>query len=546
MRGRRSTSSHFVTRSEVLSGRGMAATSQPLATGAAVDVLKAGGSAVDAAIAANAVLCVVEPTGAGIGGDLFALVWDPAARRLHGLNASGRSPRGLTLELLVNQGLSEIPSRGPLSVTVPGCVDGWHRLHRRFGRLAWADLLAPAIDLARRGFPVTEVIAEEWRAGSEPLRDQPGFEAVFLPGGEAPAKGTMFRNPALADSLDQIASGGRDAFYCGAIADVLDDFCRREKCFLRQADLVAHCSDWVEPVTTRYRGHEVWELPPNGQGIAVLQMLNLLEPDDLAALGHNSVAALHRFIEAKKLAYEDRARHYADPAHARVPVDRLISKEYAAQRRVLLDPESAASSQPAGEFESADTVYLATADADRYMVSLIQSNFRGFGSGLVPDGLGFCLQSRGELLALDPTHSNAFAPGKRPFHTIVPAFVTRDGKPWLSFGVMGGDMQPQGQVQVLSNLIDFGMGLQEAGDVPRVRHVGSSRPTGGEPMSDGGEVLLEPGISVEARDGLEGLGHRVRYAVGGFGGYQAIAFDAAQRCWVGASESRKDGHAAGC
>ena len=537
MRGRRSTSSHFVTRSEVLAGRGMAATSQPLATGAAVDVLKAGGSAVDAAIAANAVLGVVEPTGAGIGGDLFALVWDPAGRRLQGLNASGRTPLALTLDMLVDQGLSAIPQRGPLSVSVPGCVDGWHHLHRRFGRMAWADLLAPAIDLARRGFPVTEVIAEEWRAGGE---------AVFLPSGEAPTKGQTFRNPGLADTLDQIARHGRDAFYRGAIADVLDGFCRREGCFLRKADLEAHRSDWVDPVSTSYRGHEVWELPPNGQGIAVLQILNLLEPDDLPSLGHNSAAALHRFIEAKKLAYEDRARHYADPAHAHVPVARLISKDYAEQRRALMDMQRAATSQPAGAVEACDTVYLTTADADRYMVSLIQSNFRGFGSGLVPDGLGFGLQSRGELLALDPTHANVYAPRKRPFHTIVPGFVTRDGAPWLSFGVMGGDMQPQGQVQVLSNLVDFGMGLQEAGDVPRVRHVGSSRPTGGEPMRDGGEVLLEPGISVEARDGLEGLGHRVRYAVGGFGGYQAIAFDAAQRCWVGASESRKDGHAAGC
>lgn len=544
--GDRVTGRPFATRSEVIARHGMAATSQPLATQVALDVLKRGGSAADAGVAANAVLALVEPTGAGIGGDLFALVWDAPARNLVGLNASGRSPRGLTLETLREAGLEEIPPFGPLPVSVPGCVDGWFELHARFGRLPMREVLAPAIRYAREGVPVSEVIAFHWKRASRALEDQPGFAETFLPGGKAPAKGDVFRNEPLANTLRTLADLGRDAFYEGALAERMDAFCRKVGCFLRAEDLAAHESAWEQPVSTTFRGYEVWEMPPNGQGLAVLQMLNLLEPYDLVGLGWGSATYLHHLIEAKKLAFEDRGRLYADPAFADVPVDALCSKAYADARRTLLDPTRAAQSIPRGDprLAAGDTVYLAVADADRNMVSLIQSNYRGFGSGLCPDGLGFCLQDRGCLFALDPEHPNVYAPGKRPFHTIIPGFVTKDGRPYLCFGVMGGDMQPQGHVQVLLNHLVFGMNVQEAGDAARVHHGGSSSPTGSV-MTDGGVVALESGLRETAAKELERRGHRLREAPGVFGGYQAILYDAARDLYVGASESRKDGHAAG-
>ncbi|MDJ0521318.1 MAG: gamma-glutamyltransferase [Planctomycetota bacterium] len=544
--GDRVTGRAFATRSEVIARRGMAATSQPLATQIALDILKQGGSAVDAAIAANAALGLMEPTGCGIGGDLFAIVWDPKEKKLHGLNASGRSPRGLQAEHFAKEGLERIPPFGPLPVSVPGCVDGWFELHARFGRLPMEKLLEPAIRYAKEGFPVSELIAYYWGRSARVFGRYAGFTETFLPGGKAPAKGDLFRNPGLASTLEQIAEGGRDAFYRGALADRIDVFCREVGCFLRKEDLAAHRSEWVAPVSTTYRGHEVWQLPPNGQGIAALQMLNLLEPYDLKAMGHNSSAYLHHLVEAKKIAYEDRARFYADMAFAEVPVQALISKAYAAKRRALLDPERASRQLDPGDpkLKDGDTIYLTVADSDRMMVSLIQSNFRGFGSGLCPTGLGFCLQNRGELFTLEKDHPNAYAPGKRPFHTIIPAFVTKDGKPWLSFGVMGGDMQPQGHVQVLLNLIDFGMNVQEAGDAARFHHTGSSRPTGAK-MTDGGVLHLESGIGMEVRRGLARKGHRLRWAVGPYGGYQAIHYDAVRDVYVGASESRKDGQAAG-
>lgn len=536
----------FVTRSEAVARGGMAATSQPLATQTAVDVLRRGGSAVDAAIAANAVLGLVEPTGGGIGGDLFAIVWDADARRLHGLNASGRSPRALTRAEFLAHGLDRVPTLGPLSVSVPGAVDGWFVLHERFGRLPMADLLAPAIRYARDGFAVTEVIAAEWAAGAAARARYPGFADVFLPGGRAPRKGEIFRNPALANTLTQIAEGGRDAFYRGGVARAIDAYLREHGGWLRYDDLAAHASDWVEPVSTDYRGYTVWELPPNGQGIAALQMLNLLEGYDLAALGPDSPDYLHLLVEAKKLAFEDRAKYYADPAFGDVPVDRLISREYAAARRALIDPDRAATAPAAGDprAETGDTVYLTTADGDGGMVSLIQSNYNGHGSGMTPPTLGFCLQNRGALFNLAEGHANAYAPGKRPFHTIIPAFVTRDGRPVLSFGVMGGAMQPQGHVQILVNLIDFGMNTQEAGDAHRVRHVGSSQPTG-QRMTDGGVVHLEPGFPPETIAALEAKGHKVEVTTGVYGGYQAIRRDERTGVYFGASESRKDGHAAG-
>ncbi|MCZ6573517.1 MAG: gamma-glutamyltransferase [Planctomycetota bacterium] len=549
--GDRLTGRAVATRSEVVAQHGMVATSQPLATQIALDILKQGGSAVDAAIAANAALGLMEPTGSGVGGDLFAIVWDQKSGKLYGLNASGRSPRGLSRDYFVEQGLKRIPNFGPLPVSVPGCVDGWFELHGKFGKLPMKDVLAPAIRYAREGFPVSELIAYYWGRGGAFLQKYPGFADTFLPGGKAPAHGEIFRNPALAYTLHKIAEQGRDAFYKGELVDRIDAFCRRVGCFLRKSDLAEHTSTWVDPVSTGYRGYDVWELPPNGQGIAALQMLNLLEAYDLKALGHNSAPYLHLHLEAKKLAYEDRARFYADMDFAKVPVERLISKEYAAERRKLIDPERAARAYPPGKLAEADarlregdTVYLTVADKDRNMVSLIQSNYRGFGSGLCPDGLGFCLQDRGALFALEEGHPNVYAPGKRPFHTIIPAFVTRDGKPFMSFGVMGGDMQPQGHVQILCNILDFGMNLQEAGDAARYHHIGSSEPTGTH-MTDGGWVSLESGIGQEVRRELARMRHRIHHAVGGFGGYQAIRYDADHNVYYGASESRKDGNAAG-
>jgi gamma-glutamyltranspeptidase/glutathione hydrolase len=544
--GDRLTGLPFATRSEVIARHGMAATSQPLATQVALDILKAGGSAVDAAIAANATLGLMEPTGSGIGGDLFAIVWDAKSGKLYGLNASGRSPYGLARRHFETLGLRSIPPFGPLPVTVPGCVDGWFELHGRFGRLPISTVLQPAIRYAREGFPVSELIAYYWKRGGSILKDQPNFAETFLPGGRAPKTGDIFSNPGLAHTYELIARGGRDAFYRGALTDIMVAFCERVGCFLRARDFADHTSTWVEPVSTNYRGYDVWELPPNGQGIAALQMLNLLEPHDLSTLGHNTAKYLHLLVEAKKIAYEDRAHFYADMDFADVPVEALISKAYAAERGKLLHPYHVHRQLDPGDpkLTHGDTIYLTVADKDRNMVSLIQSNYRGFGSGLVPDGLGFVFQDRGQLFSLEKGHPNVYEPHKRPFHTIIPAFVTKDGKPWLSFGVMGGDMQPQGHVQVLCNLIDFGMNLQEAGDAARFHHTGSSEPTG-ERMTKGGWLALESGISMEAQRGLAVRGHRVRFNTGGFGGYQAIMYDAKRDIYIGASESRKDGQAAG-
>jgi len=544
--GDRVTGPPVATRSEVIARHGMAATSQPLATQVAIEILKQGGTAVDAAIAANATLGLMEPTGCGIGGDLFALIWDSKARKLYGLNAGGRSPYGLSLEYFQDHGMKSIPPHGPLPVSVPGCVDGWFELHKRFGKLPMSAVLAPAIGYAKDGFPVSELIAHHWVLGGEKLKDQPNFAATFLPDGRAPRKGDLFRNADLARTYEILARDGRDAFYRGSLASAMSAFCERVGCFLRAKDFGDHTSTWVEPVATNYRGYDVWQIPPNGQGIAVLQMLNLLEKYDLAAMRHNSTDYLHHLIEAKKIAFEDRARFYADPDFASVPVKALISRQYAAQRRTLLDPAKAALELQSGDprLAGGETICLTVADAQRNMVSLIQSNYRGFGSGLVPDGLGFVFQDRGELFSLAPGHPNVYAPHKRPFHTIIPGFVTKDGRPWLSFGVMGGDMQPQGHVQILCNLIDFGMNVQEAGDAARFHHGGSSEPTG-ERMTDGGWVSLESAIPNEVQRGLSERGHQIRFESGAFGGYQAILYDAQRDIYIGASESRKDGQAAG-
>ncbi|MBN2215548.1 MAG: gamma-glutamyltransferase [Bacteroidales bacterium] len=534
----------FATRSEVIARHGMAATSQPLATQAAIDILKKGGSAVDAAIAANALLGLVEPTGCGVGGDLFAIVWDAGTGKLYGLNASGRSPRKLTSGWFKQNGYSKIPSLGPLPVTVPGCVDGWFELHKRFGKLEIKEILQPAIGYALDGFPVTELIAYYIERNARVLEQYPNFKEVYMPGGRTPAKGEIFRNPYLAHTLQLVADKGRDVFYKGEIAEVISDHVQKMGGFLSYEDLASHHSEWVDPVSTTYRGCEIWELPPNGQGIAALQILNILEGYDIAAMGFGSADYIHCFTEAKKLAFEDRAKYYADPDFASIPVEVLISKKYADERRKLIHPERSASIYEAGIIEAGNTIYLTTADQWGNMVSLIQSNYRGMGSGMVPPGLGFVLQDRGELFTLAEGHNNSYQPGKRPFHTIIPAFITKDGEPYISFGVMGGSMQPQGHVQIVVNLLDFGMNLQEAGDAPRVMHSGSSEPTG-EKMTDGGMLYLESGISYESVRELMKKGHRVGYDLGGYGGYQAIMYDSENKVYFGASESRKDGQASG-
>lgn len=540
----RITGKGFATRSEVIAREGMACTSQPLATQVALDILKAGGNATDAAIAANAVLGLVEPTGNGIGGDLFAIVWDAETGQLYGLNASGRSPRSLTLKYFKDNGFDKIPAQGPLPVSVPGCVDGWFELHERFGSLEIEKLFEPAINYARQGFPVTELIAHYWEGGTRALKRFPNIKQVYMPAGHAPRKGEIFKNPHLANTLEKIAEGGRDAFYRGEIAKTIDRFMKEQGGFLSYEDLATHHSEWVEPVSTSYRGYDIWELPPNGQGIAALQILNILEGFDIKAMGFGSDEYIHHFVEAKKLAFEDRAKYYADPAFNKLPVEELISKSYAGERRKLIDPWRASAAFEAGKIEHGNTIYMTVADNKGNMISLIQSNYRGLGSGMCPPGLGFILQDRGELFTLEEGHFNVYEPGKRPFHTIIPAFITKDGRPWMSFGVMGGDMQPQGHVQIVVNMIDFGMNLQEAGDAPRIRHSGSSQPTGST-MTNGGVVYLESGIPYESIRGLVRRGHKIQFTVGGYGGYQAILRDESNGVYFGASESRKDGQAAG-
>ncbi len=542
----RKTGAAFATRSEVIATQGMAATSQPLATQIALDILKAGGNAIDAAIAANAALGLMEPTGSGVGGDLFAMVWDDGNKELTGLNASGRSPQNLSLEYFQQQQIAEIPKLGPLSVSVPGAVDGWFELHERYGRLPMTDILEPAITYAESGFPVSEVIAAAWASNAKSRRDFPGFEATFLPNGDAPRKGQIFRNPALARTYREIAAGGRDAFYKGDIAKKIDAYMAENGGFLSYDDMAAHCSEWVEPVSSNYRGYDIYELPPNTQGIAALQILNILEGFDLAAMGFGSAKYVHAFVETKKLVYADRARYYADMDFAQVPVEALVSKQYAEERRRLIGPKKAALTAIAGDaaIETGDTIYLTVADKDGCMVSLIQSNFGGMGSGMTPADLGFGLQNRGALFSLKEGHANVFEPGKRPFHTIIPAFVMKDGEPWMSFGFMGGSIQPQGHAQILINMIDFGMNLQEAGDAARIRHTGSSQPTD-QVMEDGGLLYMESGIGEKVRDQLRQLGHNIASQSTSYGGYQAIKWDKDQRVYYGASESRKDGQAAG-
>jgi len=540
----RVTGEVFAMRSPVLATSAMAATSQPLATQVALDVMKNGGNAIDAAIAANALLGLVEPTGNGIGGDLFAIVWDAKTKKLYGLNASGRSPKSLSLEWFAQNGHQSIPSHGPLPVTVPGAVDGWFMLHDRFGKKPMNELLKPTIDYAREGFPVSQLIAYYWNRSIPLLERWPGFSEQFTIEGRAPAEGEIWKNPGLAKTLQSIADGGRDAFYKGDIAKTIANYMEKNGGFLSYEDLSSHTGNWVDPVSTNYRGYDVWELPPNGQGIAALQILNIIELFDISSMDHDSAEYVHLFTEVKKLVFEDRAKYYADSEFNKIPVTTLISKDYAQKRSGLLNLDRAANTYPAGKLlEEGDTIYLTTADKEGNMVSLIQSNYRGMGSGMAPDGLGFVLQDRGEMFSLEEGHFNQFEGGKRPFHTIIPAFVTKGGLPWMSFGLMGGAMQPQGHAQIVINMIDFEMDIQAAGDAPRIHHTGSSEPTG-EVMINGGILNLETGYSYETIRQLMRMGHEIQYANGPYGGYQAI-HRAPNGVYWGATETRKDGHAAG-
>ena len=538
----RITGEPFASRSEVIGTNGMVATSHPLATQIGLDTLKSGGNAVDAAIAANIALGLMEPTGNGIGGDLFAIVWDAKTKKLYGLNASGPAPQSLSIEYFKDNNLEKIPAYGPLPVSVPGAVDGWIKLHEKFGNKKFASLFEPTIAYAKDGFPVSELIAYYLDGSAKRFADYPNFKDVWMKNGSTPKKGEIFKNPELAKTLEEISKTKRESFYEGQLATTMANFIQEQGGFLSFEDLKNYQAEWVEPVSSNYRGYDVWELPPNGQGIAALQILNLLEHFDISAMGLFNAEYIHHFVEAKKLAFADRAKYYADPAFSNIDIETLISKEYAKERLPLIDSNKAALTDEAGILKQGDTIYLTTADKDGNMVSLIQSNYRGMGSGMVPPGLGFMLQDRGELFSLDPTHANALEGGKRPFHTIIPAFITKDGEPFVSFGVMGGATQPQAHAQIVINLVDFGMNLQEAGDAPRIVHSGSSQPTD-EVMLDGGSISLEKGFGEAIEKQLEGLGHVIKYDKGSFGGYQAIMKK--DGVYFGASESRKDGQAAG-
>ena len=540
----RITGELFATRSEVIAQNGMVATSHPLASQIGIDILKEGGNAIDAAIAANAALGLMEPTGNGIGGDLFAIVWIEKEKKLYGLNASGRSPENLTLEYFKENNFKSIPAYGPLPVSVPGCVDGWFELHNKFGKIKMRDILSPTIKYAEDGFPVTELVSYYMKNASDNFQDYPNFKETYFIDDSTPEKGQVFKNPDLANTLRTIVKNGKKGFYEGEIAQTIANFVQDQGGFLSYDDLKNHKSEWIEPVSTNYRGYDVWELPPNGQGIAALQILNLLEGYDIRSMGFGTADYIHHFVEAKKIAFADRAKYYADMDFNEIPVDYLISKEYADIRRKEINSDNSASTVLPGDIENGDTIYLTTADSEGNMVSLIQSNYRGMGSGMVPNNLGFMLQDRGELFSLDENHFNVYAPKKRPFHTIIPAFITKDGNPLISFGLMGGAMQPQGHAQIVINIIDFDMNLQEAGDAPRIRHQSNQQPTGGE-MTDGGEVALEKGFNYKQIRELMKKGHKVIYDLGSFGGYQAIMIDYINKVYYGASESRKDGSAIG-
>jgi gamma-glutamyltranspeptidase/glutathione hydrolase len=540
------------TRSVVMARNGAIATSQPLATAAGLRVLQSGGNAIDAAVTAAAVLAVVEPTMNGAGGDLFAIVYSVKDKKVHGLNASGRAPAAATLDEFKKRGVQRIPLRGELSVSVPGVVDGWSELLAKHGTRTLAQALEPAIKYARDGYAVSEIIADQWKSVESMLARDPKAAAVFLPGGKAPAPGDVFRNPALAASLESIAKDGRDAFYKGAIAKAIaetmqrKDDMQRTKGLLTAKDLADHHADWVEPLSTTYRGYQVLELPPNTQGVAALEMLNIMEGYDLKALGHNSAAYLHTMVEAKRIAFADRGAWLGDASSTpEKAIERMLAKDYAAERRKEIHPDKAAVDYKALAIDGrttpgngddpigrGDTIYLTAADAEGNVISLIQSLYETFGSGIVAGDTGIVLHNRANLFSLVAGHPNQIAPGKRPFHTLIPAMVLKDGAPWVSFGVMGGDMQAQGHAQVLANLIDFGMNIQEAGEAPRFRHSGTG-------------LALESAFSATARSGLTARGHRLIESTGVWGGFQGIMIDPKTRVLMAGSDPRKDGMAAG-
>jgi len=538
----RVTGEEFTSRSEVIAKNGMVATSHPLASQIGLQILKDGGNAIDAAIAANAALGLMEPTGNGIGGDLFVILWDAKTKKLYGLNASGPSPQNISIEYFTAKKLEKIPSYGPLPVSVPGAVDGWIKLHEKFGKLPFEELFKPTIDYANNGFPLTETIAYYLELSSQRFKTYPNFKNVWMPNGIYLKKGDVFKNPKLANTLSDIATSKRSSFYEGDMAKIMSDFVISQGGFLSTNDLAQYHAEWVEPVSTNYRGYDVWELPPNGQGIAALQILNLLERYNINKMGLFSSEYIHHFVEAKKLAFADRAKYYADPDFNDIDIHYLISKEYADLRAKHINPLKSSISDNAGSLKDGDTIYLTTADKEGNMVSLIQSNYRGMGSGMVPPGLGFMIQNRGELFSLDKDHANSLVGGKRPFHTIIPAFITKDNKPFISFGVMGGATQPQAHAQIAINIIDFNLNLQEAGDAPRIVHTGSSQPTD-EVMVNGGSLSLEKAFTETIIEELKTKGHIINYQPGIFGGYQAIMLK--DGVFYGASESRKDGHAVG-
>jgi gamma-glutamyltranspeptidase / glutathione hydrolase len=530
--GDRPASNPQGSRSPVLAMNGMVATSQPLASAAALRVLQDGGNAVDAAVTAAAVLSVVEPNSTGIGGDMFALVYMQADGRPVGLNGSGWAGTKASVDFFKSRRLSDVPVFGMHSVTVPGAVAGWYKLHQRYGKLSMSRVLAPAIEYAEKGFPVSDIIATQWRHAEARLRRTPETARDLLVDGRTPRHGELFKMPNLARTLKQIADGGRDAFYKGEIARKIVEFSAGHDGMLSQADFEAFDAQWIDPVSTNYHGYDVYELGAQTQGPTALEMLNILEAYDLKALGHNSAEYLHLMIEAKKLAFADRDAYIADPDKVRVPVARLISKEYAAQRRKLISPTYAMAAARPGSPENGDTVYLTVVDRDHNAVSFINSLFESFGSGLIAGDTGIVLHNRGALFVLDPEHPNVIAPRKRPFHTLSPGMVVRSGKPYFSFGVMGGDNQPQGHVQAVINLIDFGMDAQQAGEAPRFRHSGE-------------QVLLESAFGSSVISGLAEKGHHIATAVDAWGGYQGIVIDPASGVLIGGSDPRKDGLAIG-
>lgn len=532
-------------RSDAIGRKGMAATSQMHAAVAGYDILKAGGNAIDAAIAMNAVIAVTEPASCGPGGDLFAIVWNENDKKLYGLNASGRAPYGWSIEKAKELGYERgLPGNGPHTWTVPGCVSGWEALRKRFGTMSFDQLLAPAEETAREGFVVAP-IASWRRAGGSFAEFESGLN-TYTVGGDGPAYGQVFHNYDIANFYRILREEGADAYYQGRIAEQIVKYSQERGGFFSMKDFADHHPDWVDPVSTSYRGYDLWELPPNGQGIAAIQMMNILEQFDIASMEPNSAEHIHLFLEAKKLAFEDRSMYYADMENADVPLDWLISKEYGKERAKLIDPKQAMTDVKPGAWDgSKDTIYLCAADKHGNMVSLIQSIYSGWGSREVPTGLGFCLQNRGRAFNLDPKHRNALAPHKRPFHTIIPAFLTKDGDPKLAFGVMGGDFQPQGHAQVMMNMIDFGMSVQQAGDQPRARHSGSSEPSGSV-MEGGGNVGLEKRFDPAVAEALKEMGHNVtRVDAGMHGGYQAIWREDAPLRYFGGTDPRKDGLAIG-